>query len=433
MLAFYFAGVIELVIILPKKNGKTTLLAALALYHLLMVESAECVIGASSRDQATILFNQATGLVERSRLDRHPVPNRDRHLPTEYEGVFDVKGGYRVIRFERGRIRVLAADAATADGVIPTLALVDELHRHPSGDLYGVFRDGLGPRHGQMITISTPGAKADSPLGQLRARAQALALEVLKKRRTYTSSDGSFALIEWGLDPKDDVDNLKLVKQANPAPWQTIAELRRRRDSPSTTRAQWLRFACGIWTFGESPWLDPATWDRLAVDIGGVEFHESVWVAVREGAVAIVARRGEEVAARAIIGEHPDLKATERTLLELQRHYDIREVAYDNQAFGRSADLLIDQGLPMAEVPHRPERIAMASVTLHRLINTEQIHHDGDPDLRTHVLAGTTKQTERGWRLVMRPENRALIALALAAHQATQAAPEPPMFVSLGA
>ena len=71
--------------------------------------------------------------------------------------MFDVKSGYGEIRLRGSdrdgpRVRVLAADANTGDGVIPTLALVDELHRHPSGDLYGVFRDGLGPRDGQMVT-----------------------------------------------------------------------------------------------------------------------------------------------------------------------------------------------------------------------------------------------------------------------------------------
>src|SRR5262249_52023703 len=136
-----------LVIVIPKKNGKTTLLGALALFHLWVWPEAECVIGASSRDQARILFKQAAGLVRRSGMN-------DR---------FDVKSGYGEIRLagmtkDGPRVRVLAADANTADGVIPTLALVDELHRHPSGELYGVFMDGLGPRGGQMVTISTAGA-----------------------------------------------------------------------------------------------------------------------------------------------------------------------------------------------------------------------------------------------------------------------------------
>jgi phage terminase large subunit-like protein len=66
MLADHFDGVTEIVIVIPKKNGKTTLLGALALFHLLEWPEAECVIGASSRDQARILFKQAAGLVRRS-------------------------------------------------------------------------------------------------------------------------------------------------------------------------------------------------------------------------------------------------------------------------------------------------------------------------------------------------------------------------------
>jgi phage terminase large subunit-like protein len=50
---------------------------------------------------------------------------------------------------DEGVVKVLASDVDTADGVIPTLAIVDELHRHKSADLYGVFRDGLGPRSGR--------------------------------------------------------------------------------------------------------------------------------------------------------------------------------------------------------------------------------------------------------------------------------------------
>ena len=58
-------------------------------------------------------------------------------------------------------------------------------------------------------------------------------------------------------------------------------------------------------------------------------------------------------------------------------------------------------------------------MTLHRLIEAEKLRHDGDPKLRTQVLAGTTKETERGWRLVKSPQVRGLVALGMAAHQAT--------------
>jgi hypothetical protein len=48
---------------------------------------------------------------------------------------------------------------------------------------------------------------------------------------------------EWALDEDDDLDDLELVKQANPASWQTPELLRERHDSPSMLSWQWARFA----------------------------------------------------------------------------------------------------------------------------------------------------------------------------------------------
>jgi phage terminase large subunit-like protein len=252
MLIDYFDGVVETLILIPKKNGKTTLLAALALYHVIVTPDAECVIGAASRDQATILYEQAVGFVTRSSYLQQRVV---------------AKRGYREIRSrsDRGRIRVLAADVDTADGIIPTLALVDELHRHKSAGLYGVFRDGLGPRHGQMVTISTAGDHERSVLGQMRAAARKLpGVEHDGKHVHVRTADESFALHEWSLDRDDDVENLALVKQVNPASWQTIELLAQRLKSPSTLPWQWARFACGVWMSAEGWWVRPEDWDDLS-------------------------------------------------------------------------------------------------------------------------------------------------------------------------
>src|SRR5262249_7334442 len=156
----------------------------------------ECVIGAASRDQATILYDQAAGFVRRS-------PGLELRV--------DVKRGYREMRsrMHNGRIRVLAADVDTADGVIPTLALVDELHRHKSAGLYGIFRDGLGPREGRMITISTAGGHEMSPLGQMRTAALGLACVERSGAHTYaTTADRSYVMHEWALRKEDDLDDL---------------------------------------------------------------------------------------------------------------------------------------------------------------------------------------------------------------------------------
>jgi phage terminase large subunit-like protein len=229
LLGFYFAGVTELVILIPKKNGKTTLLAALALYHLLMTPDAEAVIGASSREQAALLHKQATKLIEGAGLERKALPPEKgkSQRTTRYEGVFEVREGMHVIRFETGRLRVMPHEVRTADGVIPTLALVDELHRHPTGELYRVYRNGfLGGA--QMITISTAGSSLDSPLGKLLEKARTFDVERVKKRSTFRSPSGGFVLVEYALDLEDNLDHIPTVKDVNPAPWLTRGLLRER-------------------------------------------------------------------------------------------------------------------------------------------------------------------------------------------------------------
>ncbi|MGH2373008.1 MAG: terminase large subunit domain-containing protein [bacterium] len=410
MLGFYFAGIRELVILISKKNGKTTLLAALALYHLLMVEGAECVIGASSRDQATILFTQAAKLVQGAGL----------------ESAFEVRGGYRMIRRGKGRIRVLAADADTADGVIPTLALVDELHRHPSGELYGVFRDGL-LGNAQMITISTAGAAIDSPLGRLLTKAREFAVQQLKKRRTYTSADGSFVMLEWALGIDDDPHDMGAVKDVNPAPWHTKETLRQRHDSPSTSIGQWLRFACGIWTEGDEPAITGEEWDRLYADIGTIRLGDSVILAPSVGhtaAIGIAAlREGEVVAIEAEVLEPREgrsvLADTEQRILKLCEIYDVKAVHHPLGGFLRSADILAEQRVPMVEAPHSPMRLTAASGTFDRLRRSGLLIHSGDPVLRNHVLAGQLRVSEQGERYLITERSRALIAVLMAVYAAS--------------
>jgi len=252
MLVDHFAECAETLIIIPKKNGKSTLLAALALFHLVVTLDAECVIGAASRDQATILYDQAAGFVRRS--------------PALAARV-NVKRGYREIRSAKdaGRIRVLAADVDTADGIIPTLALVDELHRHKSAGLYGIFRDGLGPRQGQMVTISTAGESEVTPLGMMRTAALALP-DITRddKHLRCATDDGEYVMHEWALTRDDDRDDITVAKRANPASWQTIAALRARHNSPSMLDWQWARFACGVWVAAEEWWITGEEWHALA-------------------------------------------------------------------------------------------------------------------------------------------------------------------------
>ena len=159
ILADYFDGARELVVILSKKNGKTSLFAGLALWHVITVPFADVAILAASRDQAGKLLQQLTGYIKRSTALRE-----------------QLRITQRVVHCDRtdGKVAVMAADSDTLDGWGGTLALVDELGRHKSEENFGLLRDGLGPRDGQLVAFSTAGDDEDSALGRIRIRAHGI-------------------------------------------------------------------------------------------------------------------------------------------------------------------------------------------------------------------------------------------------------------------
>lgn len=396
ILTDFFGGATETLVILPKKSGKSTLLAALGLYHLCSTPDAEAVIAATSRDQASILLRQAVGFVRRSEALRERLKLTQREITHPTLG---------------GRLRVVAADQDTVDGWLGSLALVDELHRARTSDLYGVLRDGLGPRDGQLVTITTAGDSELGPLGVLRTRAYELPTQRRDGAYRYArSANGRFALHEWALDTDEDFENLALVKQANPASWQTLERLQDRRTSPSMTVWQWRRFACGQWVRGEHSAIDPAEWDALAAPGTVIPDGSSIWVGWDQ------AWRGPDTTAivplqwvsesRRVIGDPVIIEAPEGGMVddrsivsafeEMQRRWTVQAVVYDPNA-GAAAlaqQIARDTGLTLVEHSQRDSAMALADGRLLEAIRRRQLVHSGDPILREHVLNAVEKPVQ---------------------------------------
>ena len=430
MLADFFAGSPELLILLPKKNSKSTTLGALAIFHLLTTPDADCIVVAASREQAEIILRQARGFVRRSPAiaDRLLIKQREIVYPDH-----------------DGRIQVRASDVDTVDGWLGTLALIDELHRHKSPDLYGILRDGLGGRGGQMVTISTAGGDQNSVLWRMR---QAALNAGFTREGAYTrAGTDSFVLHEWSLTAEDDLDDIDLVKTANPLAAMSVERLRERHDSPSMTPWQWARFACNVWTQGEEAWLPIGVWDRCT-EPGSIADGAPVWLGVDLGlkhdsaAIVAIAAEGELHRAEAEIivpptdGTNLDIGAVEAAVRRAAARWDVQAVAYDPWRFERSAQILGDEGLLMIEHPMTNARMAPESEALHEAIMAGKIIHGGEGDFAAHVNAGVPTETERGWRLTKRKAKDkidALIALLMAYDLAVSGAePEPVSTIFIG-
>ncbi len=432
MLADYFAGATETLTLVPKKSGKSTLMAGLALFRLVTLADADIVIAAASRDQAGILFGQAAGFVRRSAWLRERVRPTMRELRS---------------RRDAGAIRVLAADVDTADGWLGDLAIVDELHRHKSAELYGVLRDGLGPRGGQMLTISTAGDDEESALGVMRQAAYQLA--TVKRDGAYRycrSADGAYAMHEWALDDGEDRDDMAVVKRANPASWQTEDALRRRHDSPSMTPWGWARFACGVWVRGESTAIQPGEWDALAEAGLTIPPGSPVWVGLDLGwkidTTALVPvwleREDRRVVADVTVLQPPgdgsllDDRLIVGRLLELADRYRVEAIVYDPAAGGQQMVQQLEREHRLTFVEHSQDSspIAKADAQLMEAIRRKAIVHDGDRTLRAHVLNAVEKplggerfRFDRPSRGPRKP-NDALRALSIAHAVAISARPK---------
>lgn len=416
MLTDLFAGTRETLILIPKKNGKSTLLGALALFHLCSVPDAECVIAAASRDQAQIMLRQAQGFIRRSPALQERLQVKQREI---------------VHKTLNGRVRVLASDVDTADGVIPTLALVDELHRHKTPDLYGVFRDGLGPRNGKMVTISTAGDDPESPLGVMHARAHAQPGMERDGAYRYVKTP-SGCMHEWALDPEDDRDDIELVKQANPAPWQTLEELSNRHDSDSMTPWQWARFACGVWLAGEDGAISGKEWDACADPSAAIPANtKGVYVGIdlawkwdTAAFVPVCRPDGQEnfiVGAPTILkppGDGTSIDDTEHWAVVEEMASIWPEVTFviDPNAGGESLAQRIDADLPARVATHaqEPRAMALAAQRLSEAISGGRIRHPDDTELNAQILAAAPRPVGEGWRFVKRKKNKLPIDAAIA-------------------
>ncbi|WP_217913224.1 terminase large subunit domain-containing protein [Miltoncostaea marina] len=219
---------------IPEGNAKTTLAAAVAIIHLFFVPDADAPVAAASRDQTNVLLRQALGLVRRS----PGLPERFRCFE-----------GYRRITCpgSAGRLQVFAADAGTGDGVIPTLAILEELHRHPSLELYRTWSGKLLKRRGQILIISTAGEP-----GAEYEQAKTAAIEECARQGEVHREPGltvatmpGFEMRLHALAADEDLEDLEAVKRANPLRAITIDSLQAKRSEPTWNRQHWARFTCG--------------------------------------------------------------------------------------------------------------------------------------------------------------------------------------------
>jgi phage terminase large subunit-like protein len=145
-------------ITLPRKQGKTSLAAALALCHLLGPESeprGQIFSAASDREQAAIIYREMEAIIL-------TIP--------EFSERCHIQAFHRMITdLETGSIyHAMSADARKAHGLSPSFIVYDELAQSRDRELYDNLTTGTGARaEPLMIVISTQSADNNHIMSEL--------------------------------------------------------------------------------------------------------------------------------------------------------------------------------------------------------------------------------------------------------------------------
>lgn len=257
-----FTGCPECWLVVPEGNGKTTLVAGFALYHCEHRPNASVTVAASSRDQSGLMYRQAEGFVLRSPRLYEPVHSEIQQAKgkrkTDVPRFTCLEGYRRINHFEGGRIQIYAADDRTGDGVIPTLGIIDELHRHRNLGLYRTWSGKLTKRSGQLVAISTAG----EPFSEFEVTREKI------RQGGSATREGSFVraasqrviLHEWAVPEDANVEDMKVVKSANPFSGITRDGLKQKFGSETMTLGHWRRFVCNLPTRADDAAIQEAEW-----------------------------------------------------------------------------------------------------------------------------------------------------------------------------
>jgi phage terminase large subunit-like protein len=153
---------------IPKKNGKSTLLSGLALYHLVAdgEDAPECYLCAVDKAQASIVYDESARMVEAS---------------PDLSGRIDQIASKKTLLYpsRNGKIVAQSADVPSKDGLNSSLVIFDELHRQRTPAMWRIYRySGASRRQPLIVSITHRGAR---PPFRLLGRAPAFRA---RERRT---------------------------------------------------------------------------------------------------------------------------------------------------------------------------------------------------------------------------------------------------------
>lgn len=191
----------EALLIVGKKNGKSLLASAIALYMLVGdgEGGAECYSAATKKEQAKIIWQESKNMI----LKSPDLKKRIRCLTNKL--IYDKTNS---------TFKPLSSDSNTEDGLNIYLAECDEIHAWKGIELYNIVADGISARDEPLILITTTGGFVREGAYDLKYSEAENLINGLYDDEGY--KDDAFLPIIYELDNRDEWQDMRAWPKANP-------------------------------------------------------------------------------------------------------------------------------------------------------------------------------------------------------------------------
>lgn len=392
----------------PRGNGKSTVESGCGLF----METADGEKGAdvysfaTTREQAKIVFDDALAMAR---------GNKDLR---DYFGVTCLNHSIIVLG-TNSKFLAKSADADTLDGLNTHFAIIDELHAHKTRYVYDVVITSIGKRDQPLVfSITTAGFILDGIcMERRRTAAKVLDGSVI---------DESFFCIIYTIDKEDDWRTIEAAIKANPN-WGVSVNpdiIRSRLKNAlvnTTAQKNYLTKHLDVWVNSDSAWLDMQKynacidttftpddfrdnyviygmdlaskldlsvvlklWWKLSEDDGQIHYY--VWTDFYLPSETVKSSNNSNYEAwqkdgylHVTEGTITDLSEIQDFAIEDCKKFDVLSVAYDPMQATQLAQRLLNEGIPMTELPQNLKNFSEPMKQLQALIYAGRVHFCNNP------------------------------------------------------
>lgn len=389
---------------IARKNGKSTLAAAIALYLMIgdREPAAEVYAVAGSRDQAALVYSDAYAMVE-----LNPALNEQIDL-LKFE-----------MKHPRTDSKFVAMGTKNQHGLNPSGAIGDEVHEWRNRDQYEAITSADGARNQPLfVFITTAGHDLETLCGELHLRAMQVVRGLVYQPDLYVRI--------YSLDPGDDWKDEKNWHKANPglaygAPkLAALQKAFRKSFGRPAEENSFKRLRLNLWTDSVSGWIRKETWDarKAPIDFGRLrgakcwagldmalerdlsalvllfepdnDLYPGKWIVGSKfwcaGEYAREREAGDNISypkwiSNGLLVETPgntvDFDFIERDIISTLKHFDVKALGYDKAFAHQMIQHLMKAGIHCVEVPQTITVLAQPTAEFSRKVHAGELVHGG--------------------------------------------------------